>query len=164
MNLGALAEKVKVTFYGYPDNDDGEGHFGTNVIAHALVWQGHSRYVNADGDPVAGGVGTYDDPITAAAKEANKLLKPGTLVYVTGLKKYFFLEDECASCSTDMWIDLWMESNANSDAESVKECEYDWTGDDTKLRDILINPPSNLEVDHTPFYDTAADKCNPVTW
>jgi len=23
---------LKVTFYGYPDNDDGEGHFGTNVI------------------------------------------------------------------------------------------------------------------------------------
>jgi WD40 repeat protein len=73
--------KVKVTFYGYPDNDDGENNFGTNIIAHTLP----GRYTNEDGAPIAGGEGTYDDPITAATKD-------GQLI---------------ASCSEDKTVKLW---------------------------------------------------------
>lgn len=164
LNAAARRARVKVTFYGYPDNDDGEGHFGTNLIAHALQWQGRDRHMNRQGDPVAGGVGTFDDPITAAASEGNRLMPPGTLVYVPGLKKYFLLEDDCASCDAEEWIDLWMESNARSDAAAVKRCEEDWTGDDTAPREILINPPAGLDVDTRPFFDTRADRCNAVTW
>jgi hypothetical protein len=164
LNSKVRPVKMKVTFYGFPDNDDGQGHFGTNVIAHAVTWRGHSRNINPNGDPIAGGIGTYDNPITAAARKGNRLLRAGTLAYVSGLKKYFILEDECASCSTDKWIDLWMESNASNNADSVKKCEDDWTGDDTELRDILINPPANLEVNPAQFFDTRANKCNAVTW
>jgi hypothetical protein len=155
---------VKVTFYGYPDNDDGSGNFGTNVIAHELTWQGHNRRTNEQGDPIAGGAGTFEDPITAAASEGNTLMPPGTLVYIPRLKKYFLLEDNCASCSTEAWIDLWMESNAQSNPDVVLECEDNWTGDDTQLREIWINPPTALEVDTTPFFDTNLNRCNAVRW
>jgi hypothetical protein len=63
---GTTALDYKVAFYGYPDNDDGSGNYGTNVIAHALQWQGHGRHTDPQGNPVAGGVGTFEDPVAAA--------------------------------------------------------------------------------------------------
>ncbi|HEY4383826.1 MAG TPA: hypothetical protein VGN34_05025, partial [Ktedonobacteraceae bacterium] len=53
---------VSVTSFGYPDNDDGSGHFGTAIIA----------FPKSDGNPTihniaTEGTGTYDDPITFAA-------------------------------------------------------------------------------------------------
>ncbi len=160
---GATVLSDKVTFYGYPDNDDGSGNYGTNVIAYARQWQGHSRHTNAQGNPVAGGVGTFDDPITVAAGEGNSTLPPGTLVYIPGLKKYFLVEDICRNCSTD-WIDLWMESNAGSNASVVLQCEDNWTGDVTQRKEVWPNPPSGLQVDVTPFFNVGANQCNPVTW
>lgn len=108
LNSRAHTLSVKVTFYGYPDNDDGQGNYGTDIIAHALQWQGRDRHKNAQGDAVAGGTGSFDDPITAAAGVGNTLMPPGTLVYIHGLKKYFLLEDDCADCSIEEWIDLWI--------------------------------------------------------
>src|ERR1700737_1771289 len=70
---------VKITFYGYPDNDDGAGHFGTSIIAHALTWKGRLRHVDEEGLPRAGGTGTFDDPITAAASRGNHFFPPRTL-------------------------------------------------------------------------------------
>ena len=151
---------VKVTFYGYPDNDDGSGHFGTNIIADPL---GQRRHTNAQGDPIAGGTGTFADPITAAASQGNTILPPGTLVYIPGLKKYFLVEDICGGCSTE-WLDLWMESNAGSNASAVMQCENNWTGDPSQLKQIWVNPPPGLEVDTTAFFNTATNQCNPVTW
>ena len=151
---------VKVTFYGFPDNDDGFGNFGTNVIAYHEVWQGQSRPTNSNGDPIASGTGTFANPITVAAAAGNSLLPPGTLVYVTGLKKYLLVEDSCGNCTSD-WIDVWMESNAGSDPNAVMQCENNWTRDP---KEIQIDPPSGLVVDTTPFFDTIRNQCNPVTW
>lgn len=151
--------KVKVTFYGYPDNDDGENNFGTNIIAHTLP----GRYTNEDGAPIAGGEGTYDDPITAASKKGNELLPPGALVYIPYLKKYLIVEDECASCTNNNWIDVWMDSNEDSDGDAVGECESNWTGDDNDRWEVVIDPPNNLEVDTTPLFDTSTNKCSPVS-
>ena len=155
---------VKITFYGYPDNDDGDGHFGTAVIAHRLQWQGRPRYVDQEERPYAGGIGTFDDPITAAASSANSVFPPGTLVYVPGLKKYFFLEDECASCDEEEWLDLWMETHAGSDPELVEWCESEWTEDDTLRRLVVIDPPPDLEVDPSPFIDASTGQCRQVLW
>lgn len=154
---------AKVTFYGYPDNDDGSGNFGTKIIAHTLQWEGQSRHTNSQGDPIAGGVGTFADPITLAASEGNSLLPAGTLVYVTGLRKYFLVEDICGNCTSN-WIDIWMESDATSNENAVLQCESNWTGDVNQLKEIRINPPSGLVVDTTPFFDMTRNQCNPVTW
>jgi 3D (Asp-Asp-Asp) domain-containing protein len=153
----------KVTFYGYPDNDDGSGNFGTNVIAYALQWQGHSRHTNTQGEPVAGGIGTFEDPITVAAGEGSSTLPPGTLIYLPGLKKYFLVEDVCRNCSTD-WIDLWMESTAGNNASTVLQCEDNWTGDVTLRKEVWLNPPPGQQVDGTPFFNVVTNQCNPVTW
>jgi len=145
--------RVKITFYGFPDNDDGQDHYGTAVIAHQLQWQGRSRYVDEEGVPRAGGTGTFDDPITAAASPGNSFLPPGTLVYVPDLEKYVYIEDECASCTDERWLDVWMESSSATDPAVVEESEDAWTGDDTLLREIVIEPPPDLKVDPTPFID-----------
>jgi hypothetical protein len=150
--------KVKVTFYGYPDNDDGENNFGTNIIAHTLP----GRYTNEDGDPIAGGEGTSDNPITAATREGNELLPPGTRVYVPHLQKYLIVEDDCAPCDIDEWLDVWMQSNEHSRKDAVKECESNWTGDENDRWEVVIDPPDNLEVDTTPFFNTSTNQCNPV--
>ncbi len=156
--------QVKITFYGYPDNDDGERHFGTAVVAHQLEWQGRSRYTDEKGLPFASGTGTFDDPITAAASTGNRVFPPGTLVYIPGLKKYFLVEDECESCSDEAWLDLWMESNSASEAWVVEKCEREWTGDDTFPRQIVIDPPPDLEVDPSPFIDSSTGTCRAVAW
>lgn len=155
---------ARITFYGYPDNDDGNGHFGTAVIAHQLAWLGRARYVDADGLPFASGIGTFGDPITAAASAGNRFFPPGTLIYVTGLRKYFLIEDECASCTEEEWVDLWMESSSASDPEFVEWCESEWTEDDTLLRDVVIDPPPGLEVDLVPFIDPITGACRVVSW
>jgi 3D (Asp-Asp-Asp) domain-containing protein len=151
---------VKVTFYSFPDNEDGFGNFGTNVIAYHQVWQGQGRPTNTQGDPIASGTGTFANPITVAAAQGSSLLPPGTLVYVTGLKKYLLVEDSCGNC-TSAWIDVWMESNAGNDPSVVSQCENNWTRDPGEIQ---INPPSGLVVDTTPFFDTIRNQCNPVTW
>jgi len=151
---------AKVTFYGYPDNDDGSNNYGTNLIAYGLQWQGHSRHTNSQGQAIAGGVGTFADPITVATGDGNSLLPPGTLIYIPGLKKYFLVEDICRNCTSN-WVDLWMES---SDSIGVEQCESNWTGDVNQLKEIWINPSSDLAVDTTPFFDKSSHQCNPVTW
>jgi 3D (Asp-Asp-Asp) domain-containing protein len=162
-SAGATTMNLTVTFYGYPDNDDGSGHFSTNLIAYGLQWQGHSRHLNAQGEPVASGVGTYDDPITVAASQGNASLPPGTLIYIPGLKKYFLVEDICGNC-TSTWIDVWMESNSTNSSTAVGQCESNWTGNVNQLKEAWVNPSSGLDVDVTPFFNTASSQCNPVTW
>lgn len=67
---------LKVTFYGYPDND-GSGTFGTNLIAYALQWQGHNRHRNAQGEPIAGGGGTMTTRSRWPPLRATAACRPG---------------------------------------------------------------------------------------
>ena len=70
-----------MTFYGYFDNSPP----GT-AIAHPVLHSG------------AGGVGTFDDPITfAVAPEVQNRVPAGTIMYIPSLKKYFIMEDDCTS-------------------------------------------------------------------
>ncbi len=70
-----------MTFYGYFDNSPP----GT-AIAHPVLHSG------------AGGVGTFDDPITfAVAPEVQNRVPPGTKIYIPSLQKYFIMEDDCTS-------------------------------------------------------------------
>src|SRR5579871_1493964 len=97
-----------VTFYGFDDNDDGNGHYGNDVIAYTVL--GHSHAWEA--------TGTYNDPIPFAADikdiGSGKYFQPGTLVFLSYLQKYFVLADQCANCDSLMdgikasfHIDMW---------------------------------------------------------
>ena len=85
----APINNVKVTFYGWPDNSP-------PGPANAFDC---GRGKGADGEPIAGGTGTYNDPISfATATDNNNFPKCG-IVYVPSLRKYFRNEDDCAECS-----------------------------------------------------------------
>jgi hypothetical protein len=125
-----------VTFYAAYDNDPP----GSTAIAFP-----NDRHSSA------GGVGTFADPITFAT--APDLLAVGTVIYYPPLRKYFVMEDLCASC-TENWestgtphIDLW--TGAATDP-GVVGCEEALTPDDPV--DVELDPPADRPVDTTPLY------------
>jgi len=132
---------VYVTSYGYNDNDDGNGNYGTAVIAYPQI---HSIATED--------LGTYDQPVTFATDQNE--FAPGTIIYVPHLEKYFIMEDGCAECTTD-WnngvyhVDLWMGPNDALQPEpALSDCEDSITGN----FDIIVNPDANQPVDTTPMF------------
>lgn len=130
-----------ITYYGWPDNDP-----AGNAIA----------YPKSDGYPVihegAGGTGTYDNPVTFAAKIGRFPI--GTKIYVPYIKKYVILEDTCASCTTN-WIDIWIEGNGQYN-DKVISCEEYWTKNNVPVE---INPSPNREVSTSPLFDSSTGVC-----
>ncbi|MEG4132780.1 hypothetical protein QUA41_31115 [Microcoleus sp. Pol11C1] len=156
--LSALDTSVEaITFYSYHDNNPPN----SRAIKYPKV---HKE---------AGGRGTYEDPITIAVPESFPA-KPGTWLYVRGLQKYMIVEDLCGDSpcgdhGTQNFIDVWMESNEKNNKEVVKKCQEKWTkrtrdGDLPKA--VVFDPPKNLPVNTTPFFDTKTNKCNepPKGW
>ena len=85
----APINNVKVTFYGWPDNSP-------PGPANAFDC---GRGKGPDGEPIAGGTGTYNAPVSfATATDNNNFPKCG-IVYAPSLRKYFRNEDDCAECS-----------------------------------------------------------------
>jgi hypothetical protein len=105
----------------------------------------------------AGGVGTYANPVTFATDENE--LKPGTIVYVAYLKKYFIMEDDCTECDSD-WasgkrhIDLWAGGNGSS-GTALLNCEDNLT----ETAPVIVSPANNLTVDTTPLFNSSTKQC-----
>jgi hypothetical protein len=126
-----------VTYYAAYDNDPP----GSRAIA----------YPNAR-HPEAGGTGTFDDPLTLATDPRE--LAVGTVVYYPAVRKYFVMEDLCASCVQE-WdagrtfhIDLW--SGAATDS-GVTACQEALTPDGRVT--VELDPPPGRPVDTAPFYE-----------
>ncbi len=92
---GSQTVECKTTYYGAKDNCPPGGDLSYPV-----------------GGRKAGGLGTFDNPITFAS--TTKALPRHAIIYVKNLKKYFVHEDECQECGED-WdaskkyhVDLWM--------------------------------------------------------
>ncbi len=137
-----------VTFYTWLDNDP-----PGNAIAYP-----HSSFPRTVHE-VAGGTGTYADPITTASDPTEWAI--GTRMYAPFLRKYLVMEDECEQCIRD-WrrlrkhhLDVWMNSNQATGA-MVHECAFHWTQDRTLIE---INPPRNHPVDTRPLFDTTTNTC-----
>ena len=144
-NLNATSQEnstkvLTLTFYGYPDNDP-----PGNEIAYPHVHE------------IAGGIGTYDDPVTVAiVTDINGgNWAAGTRMYVPSLKKYLLVEDECASCVPDQ-IDVWMDSTIDYPNEAL-QCEKTWTPGAPV--DVEIDPLSGREVIMAPFFDPNTGVC-----
>jgi len=144
---GALSVQASSTYtmyctcYGWLDNDPPGG-----AIAYPQI---HST---------AGGSGTYSNPITFATDKSE--LKPGTKVYVSYLKKYFIMEDDCAQCDSD-WnkskkrhIDLWAGGKSNS-GNALFNCEDSLT----RNASVIVNPSSSLSVNTTPLFNSSTKQC-----
>ena len=136
-------QTMLVTLYGWPDNSP-----PGDVISYPTLHD------------VAGGTGTYDDPITFATDQNE--LPPGTIVYYPYLHRYFIMEDDCAECDSDwenngIWhIDLWIGGQNAQDDNDVINCENALTQDSA---DVIIDPPSDEPVDTTPLFDSSTDTC-----
>lgn len=157
--ISALAASKRtvdaITFYSYHDNNP-----PGKEIAYPEV---HDE---------AGGRGTYEDPITISVEKS--FLKPGTRLYVNDLKKYMIVEDlcgdpPCGTHDTNNYIDVWMNSEEESDTEAVTQCQYEWTRrtkDGNEPKQVVIDPRKDLPVSTTAFFDTNADKCAkpPQNW
>ena len=124
---GAAARNVtmETTFYGARDNCPPGG-----AIAWPLLHQ------------VAGGTGTFADPITFAG--AHKSIPKHTRVYVQVLWKYFIMEDSCEECEHD-WshkqkyhIDLWMGTDKLGEGAPLIACENAMTRSHST---VTIDPP-----------------------
>jgi hypothetical protein len=109
-----------LTAYTYWDNTPPGSSEISNPIIHTL----------------AGGTGTYSDPITVAVGHSitgnvDTLDYPaGTKFYVPNLRKYFIVEDTCGDGSTPQngpchtgyeghpWLDLWLDGSNGTKATS----------------------------------------------
>lgn len=128
------------TFYGAKDNCPPGGD-----IAHPIKHQ------------LAGGTGTYADPITYAG--ATQATPPGTIIYVYALRKYFIMEDDCEECQKDWrknkWhVDLWMGPDTVSPGPNLIACENALTQSQVR---VLVDAPPNLPVNTAPLF--ANNKC-----
>ena len=134
-----------VTYYGWPDNGPSPG----NGIAFPKSGYAQSLH------EVAGGTGTYADPVSFASS-AN-LFKAGTKLYVPYLKKYVIKEDLCGSCGSSprSHIDIWMESVGTHPAE-LNQCQGDYTKVSTAVE---VNPPPGRPVNSTPLFNKATGEC-----
>jgi hypothetical protein len=132
-----------ITGYGWPDNTPKGSAAISQRVLHSL----------------AGGIGTYSDPVTLAvghsmATGRDVLDYPaGTKFYIPTLRKYFIVEDTCGDgsapqngpCHTgkdgNPWLDVWVGGNSTNESATIA-CEHNITG--THL--VIKNPASNYVV------------------
>ncbi|GAM27410.1 hypothetical protein SAMD00019534_105860 [Acytostelium subglobosum LB1] len=104
---------------------------------------------------VAGGLGTYANPITFAGAKASIPTK--SIIYSPTYKKYLIMEDSCEEC-INKWnsqkkyhVDVWL--GPSTIAKGTTDCEVALTLGSTS---IILNPFSNYTVDTTPFFANGA--------
>jgi|SRR5579883_893884 len=141
--------KAEVTLYGWPDNSP-----PGNAIA----------FPKNGGNPtihnVATAGGTFAKPGTFATDAAEH--KPGTIIYVPAVQKYFIMEDECVQCDSD-WnngrhrhVDLWLGGNPPANVNDVINCEDKLT---QTSGTIIVNPASTEPVSSKPLYNSKTNAC-----
>lgn len=130
-----------VTGYTFADNDPPY----SNAIAYEDVRPGTG----------AGGIGTYDNPVTVAVK-TTAAHAPGTKFYLPNLRRYFIVEDACSTshsapsgCTSD--FDVWIDGRGTADGGD--KCMYAQTGN----HNFIKNPrPDYVTVTGT---GTVASDC-----
>jgi len=126
-----------VTLYGAGDNCPPGG-----AIAYPQIHK------------TAGGVGSWQDPITYAGSKA--ATPAGTIIYIPKYQKYFIMEDDCEECDAD-WakkkyhIDLWLGPEAITAGTTDCENAFSFSGT------ITLNAVSGHTYNSTQFFENG--KC-----
>ncbi|WP_354262228.1 hypothetical protein [Arthrobacter sp. OAP107] len=111
----------------------------------------------------AGGVGTYDDPVTVAVGHSWETGKDvldvpaGTRIYLPDVRRYFIVEDTCGDGPTpedgpchagasehegaSIWIDMWI-GGEGEEASFTRRCTRRLTG----VHTAVFNPANNFVV------------------
>ena len=131
------------TFYGSRDNCPPGGD-----IAHPVIHK------------LAGGNGTYDNPITFAGDTV--ATPAGTKIYYFLRQKYFIMEDDCEECQHD-WktkkeyhFDMWIGPDTLTKGPNLVACEDALT---RSGETIEINPSPLYKVDPRPLFDATTSTC-----
>ncbi|KAL3470893.1 hypothetical protein BJX99DRAFT_238588 [Aspergillus californicus] len=107
----------------------------------------------------AGGIGTFDDPLTFSATPA--AFQRCETIYDPYLHKYLRFEDYCPECNNDwlhqqiLHIDVWMGSDSSSGGDE-QDCQGRLTPS-ARTQSLIKNPGMNLVVDSTPLYVPRGD-------
>lgn len=136
-----------LTCYGYNDNDNGRGQFGTAVIAYpASTYPTLHEIATED-------YGNWTHPSTFASD--NRVYDIGEVIYIPRLKKYFIHEDGCTQCTQDAdkgkaRVDIFIGGNDKlQNSKQLRSCQRRLT----LVDDVIVrNPDRNLTVDPLPFY------------
>lgn len=154
------------TGYGWWDNTPR----GSSIISNPVLHR------------VAGGTGTYTDPVTVAVghtiTNGRDILdyKPGTRMYVPNLRKYLIVEDTCGdgnrpqltAChnvkgsapGVTVWIDVWIGGSAKVTHATSDACESTMTDGDGALHELIINPRPGYTVQTGDILQAAGCKAN----
>ncbi|GAB1206825.1 hypothetical protein APSETT445_005527 [Aspergillus pseudonomiae] len=112
--VNAAALDVAHTFYGFPDNDP----------------PGCAIAYDCGRGLTAGGVGTFNDPLTFASAPGE--FQICEIIYDPYLRKYLRMEDSCDSCNRNwankVWhIDIWTGSSTVNGGNDQLDCENKYT-------------------------------------
>ncbi|WP_337061973.1 hypothetical protein [Kineococcus sp. G2] len=147
-----VIDTVYTTGYTWYDNTPP----GSSVISHPVVHE------------VAGGTGSYDDPVTLAVGHdlSSGLdvldLPAGTRVYVPHVRRYFVVEDTCGDgpapqdgpchqgrdvdgTGSTLWLDLWLGGQGGAAAD-VQACARTVTSSGGALHRVVVDPRPDYVV------------------
>lgn len=133
----------------------------TTAYTTGYTWYDNTPAGSAQiSDPVlhdlAGGKGTYDDPITIAVGISGSELDyaPGTRFYMPSIRRYLIVEDQCGRDASDpchnldkapdgasTWLDLWIGGASGSESD-VADCANEITA----LHTVVLNPADDYAV------------------
>jgi len=148
---GGSAFTVYLTGYSYWDNTPP----GTAAIARPVI---HDE---------AGGIGTYDDPITIAVGHSRETFShkmdypTGTRFYFPKIRKYAIVEDLCGdgprpqdgAChigkSGKPWLDIYVDGSLAGEEESNR-CMYRITG----MQRVIMDPDPDRAVRPGPLAES----------
>lgn len=142
-----LVPDTFITAYSWYDNTPPGSATISNPVLHDL----------------AGGTGTYEDPVTIAVGHSRETGKSvldvpaGTRIYLPDVRRYFIVEDACGDgpnpelgpCHAGMedhgdaslWIDMWIGGEGESKS-FVADCALKVTG----VRTAVFNPGDHYAV------------------
>lgn len=149
-----VGQETQITFFGYPDNCDDSGCYKDQTAYDCINPDGSDR------GAIAGGDGTFNNPLTAAIQLGGNFQKCA-IGYMTYLQKFIIFDGFCASCDVNH-IDIWVESSCSDTADNVCACEDQLTpgGDEFVYYDITADDPSVFSVDTTALYDSGSQSCS----
>ncbi len=159
VNPNEIRHQAYTTSYSYWDNTPA----GSALISHPIL---HS---------VAGGIGTYADPITIAVGHSiiNNVdildFPAGTRFYIPNVRRYFIVEDTCGDgatpqngachtgypAGTTTWLDMWIDGASGTTA-SVDACAAFLTDTNGVAHLAIQNPASNYVVVTGPVFQNGS--------
>ncbi|KKK26896.1 hypothetical protein ARAM_001236 [Aspergillus rambellii] len=133
-----IVTRVTQTFFGFSSNDD----------------QGAAIAFDCGRGNIAGGTGTFQDPVTFASAPGE--FRQCEVIYSPYLRKYLRLEDSCPECDGEWFhrirhVAVWVGSNQFGGGDDELDCE-DRLTPPPQSQAVIRHPRQNLTVDVTPLF------------